>query len=68
MRARACYASAPMPIKLISLDLQTNVATVECWCGGRALIPLTGVTKDTPWRERCPKCRSVFDYPTDLQK
>ena len=57
-----------MPIKVISLDFLTNLGLVECWCGGRMFIPMTGATEDTPVRARCPNCRNSFDHPTDLEK
>jgi hypothetical protein len=57
-----------MHIKLVRLEVGVKIALVECECGGRTFIPTAGATKTTPVRRRCPICRSVFDYPTDLEK
>ena len=55
-----------MKMKLIKLDKRTNIATVECECGGLTLISTTGATKAMPNKGRCPVCNQTFDYPTDL--
>jgi ribosomal protein S27E len=57
-----------MPIKLIHLDLRTKIATLECGCGGRMLLPTTGATADKPAHVRCPMCGKVMAYPNDLEK
>jgi hypothetical protein len=57
-----------MPIKLIHLDLRTKIATLECGCGGRMLLPTTGATEDKPAHVRCPMCGKVMAYPNDLEK
>lgn len=55
-------------MKLIQMVTGTNIATVECECGGRTLIATTGATEAAPKRGRCPMCIRTFDYPTDLEK
>jgi len=37
-----------MPIKLIHLDLRTKIATLECGCGGRMLLPTTAPPRTSP--------------------
>ena len=57
-----------MKVKLISLDRRTNIATVECVCGGRTRICTTAATAAMPNRARCPACNHAFDYPPDVEK
>ena len=57
-----------MKLKLISLDKQTNIATLVCECGGLTLISTTTATEGWPNKGRCPVCNNTFDYPTDLEK
>lgn len=56
-----------MRMKLIKLDKQTNIATLECECGGLTLISTAGATEAMPNRGHCPVCNEPFEYPTDLK-
>lgn len=57
-----------MKMKVINLDKRTNIATVECACGGRMLICTTAATETMPNKARCPACSHTFDYPTNVEK
>jgi transcription elongation factor Elf1 len=57
-----------MKLKLISLDKQTNIATLVCACGGRTIICTTAATEAMPNKARCPACNHTFDYPRDVEK
>ena len=56
-----------MKMKLIKLDIQTDIATLECACGGLTLISTAGATEVMPNRGHCPVCNETFDYPTDVE-
>ena len=56
-----------MKMKLIKLDKQTNIATLECECRGLTLISTAGATEAVPNRGHCPVCNETFDYPTDVE-
>ena len=56
-----------MKMKLINLDTRTNIATLECECGGLTLISAEGATEAMPNRGHCPVYNETFDYPTDLK-
>ena len=55
-----------MKMKVINLDTRTNIATLECECGGLTLISTAGATEAMPNRGHCPVCNEPFDYPNDL--
>ena len=57
-----------MKMKLINLDKRTNIATLECTCGGRTLICTTAATEAMPNKARSPACKHTFDYPPDVEK
>jgi hypothetical protein len=57
-----------MKMKLINLDKRTNIATLECACGGRTLICTTAATETMPNKARCPACSHTFAYPPDVEK
>jgi hypothetical protein len=59
---------ASMKMKLINLDKRTNIATLECACGGRTLICTTAATETMPNKARCPACNHAFEYPPDVEK
>jgi hypothetical protein len=53
-------------MKLLHMHRRTNIATVECGCGGQTIIPTTGATEDSPARGVCPRCGTFMLYPNDV--
>ena len=55
-------------VKLLHVERESNLAVVECNCGGRVLASTKDATAATPTKATCPVCNRTFEYPEDVVK